>query len=474
MTTDLAVIGAGPGGAHAALAAAAYGLSVVMIDENAAAGGQVWRAPSRQADHSDAEARAGAALRARLAATPITLLTRACVWLVGWENDLWRIDLVRDGRAETLRAAALVLATGAHERVVPFPGWTTPGVIGLAAATILLKSAGVPPGRRCVVAGSGPLLAAVAAGILKAGGEVAAVVDLAARREWVAALPRLAARPDLVWRGVSWLGRILRAGVPVLSRHAVVAADGEEALREVVVAPVDAVGRPVPGAASRRFAADCLTVGHGLVPDTAATRLLRLPHRYVTDRGGWIAERDDTLAAPAPWLWLVGEVGGIGGAAAAVRQGELAGLAVAHALGRIDAKSYRKCSARLGRSLRRAERAGGAMAWMMRLREGLAGAIPADTIICRCEDVTRAEIEDAITAGARSPDQLKQWTRCGMGPCQGRMCGETAATLLAAHVGGREAAGMWIGRPPLRPVEADEILGSFDYADIPIPAPAPV
>ncbi len=88
--------------------------------------------------------------------------------------------------------------------------------------------------------------------------------------------------------------------------------------------------------------------------------------------------------------------------------------------------------------------------------------------------MARAEIEEAIGAGARDLNQLKQWTRCGMGPCQGRICGETAATLLAPHVGGREAAGLWTGRPPLRPVAADEILGTFDYADIPIPAPAPL
>jgi NAD(P)H-nitrite reductase large subunit len=95
------------------------------------------------------------------------------------------------------------------------------------------------------------------------------------------------------------------------------------------------------------------------------------------------------------------------------------------------------------------------------------------TIICRCEDVTRAELDAAIAAGARTLDQLKQWTRCGMGPCQGRMCGEAAGALLAAAVGGRERAGQWTGRPPLRPVAADALVGDFDYADIPIPAPAP-
>ncbi|WP_439579863.1 NAD(P)/FAD-dependent oxidoreductase, partial [Elioraea sp.] len=371
---DVAIIGAGPGGAHTALAAAAHGLSVVMIDENAAAGGQVWRLPSGQAGHADAEVRAGAAMRARLAATPVTLLTRACVWLIGRENDLWRIDLVRGGRAETLRASTLVLATGAHERVVPFPGWTTPGVIGLAAATILLKSDGVLPGRRCVVAGCGPLLAAVAAGVLKAGGEVVAVVDLAARREWLAALAQLSARPDLAARGAGWLARILRAGAKVLSRHGVIGVAGGDTVREVVVAPVDQTGRPLPGSAPHRFEADCLAIGHGLVPDTAATRLLRMAHRYDADRGGWFAERDGSLATSLPGLWLVGEVGGIGGAAVAVLQGELAGLAVAHALGRLDEASYPRDARRLRVSLRRAERVGGAMARMMRLRDGLVAA----------------------------------------------------------------------------------------------------
>lgn len=474
MTFDLAVIGAGPGGLCAALAAADCGLSTALVDENAAAGGQVWRAPVGAGLVADAETRQGAIMRARLAASPVTLLTRACAWLIALEGDTWRIELVRLGRNETLRASALVLATGAHERVIPFPGWTVPGVIGLAAATILLKADGVLPGRRCVVAGVGPLLAAVAAGILKAGGEVVAVVDLAGRREWLAVLPALVGHPALLRRGAAWLGRILAAGIPVLSRHAVIAAEGDEMLREVVVAPVDEAGRPLPGRRSRRFAADCLAVGHGLVPDTAATRLLRLPHRYRADRGGWVAERDDTLAAPQPRLWLVGEVGGIGGAAVAALQGELAGFAAAHVLGRLDTATYRQRSARLRTALRRADRAGAAMARLMRLREGLVDAIPPETIVCRCEDVTRAELAEAIAAGATDLNQLKQWTRCGMGPCQGRMCGETVATLLAARLGSREAAGQWTGRPPLRPVVADDILGDFDYADIPLPPPAPI
>lgn len=471
MRADLAVLGAGPAGANAALAAASAGLSVALIDENGAAGGQVWRAPCGRDGPADADRRAGDALRRRLAASSVIHLASATAWLID-HDGCWRIDLVREGEAHCLEAEALVIATGAHERVVPFPGWTLPGVIGLAGAAILLKANGVRPGRRTVVAGCGPLLALVAAKILALGGEVAAVIDLASRAEWLAALPALAARPDLLARGAAWRARLAAARVPVLHRHAVLAAEGAERVTQVRVGPVDAEGRPLRGAPAVVFAADSLAVGHGLVPDTAATRLLRLPHRH-EPMSGWVAVRDRNLAAPKPRLWLAGEVGGIGGAAVAELQGRLAGLAAARALGRLEDGAWRSAAAPLERRLARAGRAARAMARMMRPRPAMVAAIPTDTVICRCEDVTRAMIEEAIAAGARELNQLKQWTRCGMGPCQGRMCGEAAAGLLAPHAGGIAAVAPWTGRPPLRPIAADDVLGRFDYDDIPIPAPAP-
>lgn len=468
MKVDVAVLGAGPAGANAALAAAGHGLTVAMIDENAAAGGQVWRAPAPSVRRDDADAREGAALRERLRASTVHHRDGATAWLIA-RDEAWRVDVVRHGRSEIVTADALIIATGAHERVIPFPGWTLPGVVGLAAATILLKANGVLPGRRTVVAGCGPLLALVAAAILKAGGAVAAVVDLASRSEWLCAVPDLAARPDLLARGALWRARIAAARVPVFHRHMVVAAEGTDRLGTVRLGRVDGEGRPVPGAQLVTIDADALAIGHGLVPDTAATRLLRLRHRYDA-ASGWVAERDAALAGSAERLWLAGEVGGIGGAAVAELQGRRAGLAAAQALGRSAAGAE---AAQLQASIVRAGRAAGAMAWMMRPRLAMADAITPDTVVCRCEDVPRAAIDAAIDAGACDLNQIKQWTRCGMGPCQGRMCGEAAAALLAPHVGGRENVAPWTGRPPLRPVSADDLLGDFDYADIPIPAPAP-
>lgn len=471
MKVRLAVIGAGPAGTNAALEAAARGLSVALIDENPAAGGQVWRAAAPSVVRNDADARSGATLRGRLSASSVTHISGATAWLIA-RDSTFRIDLVRNGRSETVAADALVLATGAHERIIPFPGWTRPGVIGLAGATILLKANAVLPGRRTVVAGCGPLLHLVAASILKAGGSVAAVVDLASQAEWLTAIPALASRPDLLARGVLWRARLAAAHVPVFQRHTVLAAEGEQGLEVVRIGAVDAEGRSCASAATLSIPADSLAIGHGLVPDTAASRLLRLKHRY-DPLSGWVAERDEMLRSSLPGVWLAGEVGGIGGAAVAEIQGRLAGLAAAHSLGGLDDRGFDAEPRALHRRIARARRAASAMAWMMRPRPAMAEAIAGDTVICRCEDVPRAALDAAVSAGATTLDQLKQWTRCGMGPCQGRMCGDAASLLLGLRAGGPGEVKPWTGRPPLRPVSADDLLGDFDYADIPIPAPAP-
>jgi NADPH-dependent 2,4-dienoyl-CoA reductase/sulfur reductase-like enzyme len=472
---DLAVLGAGPAGIVAAITAAGHGLDVVLIDEQPNAGGQVYRAKPAEfalgpgADPGPDHAH-GEKLRAELAASRVRVHYGCRVWSV---TSGWRIDAMSPTGPRTWSAPAIVAAPGTSERVVAFPGWTTPGVIGLAAATVLLKSQMVLPGERTVVAGCGPLLLAVAAGILKAGGQVAALVDLASPTEWLRRMPALASRPDLAWRGAAWLKTIVAARTPILTRHTVIEAVGGDKLHEVVVAPVEGDGRVIAGA-RRRFAADALAIGHGLTPATELPRLLRAACRFDAAQGGWIPVRDGDLRTTAPGLYVAGDGGGVAGAAAAEQQGRLAGLAAARDLGRLTQDAFAAKAAKLRRALSKAERFGRAMAALMAIRPGLVESIAPETPICRCEDVTRAEVESAMNDGANDVNQVKQWTRCGMGPCQGRMCGETLATLVAAHVGGRERAGVWTARAPLRPVDMDALLGDFAYADIPILKPAPI
>ncbi|MEQ8923393.1 MAG: FAD-dependent oxidoreductase [Marinovum algicola] len=456
-TADLIVLGAGPAGISAALGAARRGLRTLILDEAPAPGGQVYRAPAQglTLPRGDVDARTGDGLRAELAESAVICRFGRRVWMLTPGHEVQAAG--PDGN-ETYRAPRLIVATGATERIMPFRGWTTPGVIGLAAATILLKSQAALPGRRTVVAGCGPLLAAVTWGILKAGGEVAAMVDTAHLTDWARALPGLMARPDLLARGAGWMRRIRAAGVPLHFGQEIREVEpGPEGLSRVAIAPCR-----MQDGGETWLEADALAVGHGLVPATEVTRMLGVDHLYRPERGGWIARRAADFSTDVAGVWVIGDGAGISGAVAAALEGEI----VAHHL------TGDPVPRSLTRRLARARRAGGAMARLMAVRPAQAAAIAPDTIVCRCEDVTRRDIDAALAAGAADMNQLKSWTRCGMGPCQGRSCGEAVAELVAGHVGGRETAGLWTARPPLRPVPMEALTGQFTYADIPLPKPA--
>lgn len=516
---DLAVVGAGPAGVEAALTAAGYGLDVVLLDELPAAGGQVCRAAPAAFPAGAGGADAGDALRDRLGASPVEVRSNERVWSVLARSALaapgsalpdtpgpstdsirmeeeagfsaenparFRLDATGPEGIRPLFADSLVFAPGALERVVPFPGWTLPGVIGLGAATVLIKSQRVLPGRRVVVAGAGPLVPAVAAAIGKAGGTVAAVVDLNGPAEWLRALPRLGPMPHLLARGAGWLARIAGARIPVLFRHSIRAATGRRALESVTVAPIGPGGgwRGGPGGEAggetgRRIAADALAVGHGLAPATEIGRLLRLRHRFSRAEGGWRPVTDEWGRTSLVGCYVAGDGAGVYGAAAAVESGRIAGTAVALDAGRLPPGAAATRARPLRRAQARAARFGAAMGGLTALRPAMVDAIPGDTVVCRCEDVTRREIEDAAAQGAADINQLKHFTRCGMGPCQGRVCEDVVAELLAARIAsdpdeGRRAAGQWTGRAPLRPLSMDDLAGRFEYGDIPIPPPAPL
>jgi len=183
---------------------------------------------------------------------------------------------------------------------------------------------------------------------------------------------------------------------------------------------------------------------------------------------------DGSQRSTVPLLYAAGDGAGVAGAAAAPLAGEIAALAALADLGLLGTADAEQAIAVRRGARSRPARVGAAMSAMMAPPGDLVDRIPPDCVVCRCEDVTRAEIETAVDVGARDLNQLKHFTRCGMGPCQGRMCGEAAAELLARRVGSREAVGTWTARVPLRPVPMAALLDRFDYADIPIPAPATI
>lgn len=468
---DLIVLGAGPAGAAATIKARALGLSVAVIDEAPEAGGQVYRAPPAGLAKvaADAERTKGDELRAKLAASGAVLHADRRVWSLTAGFSV--IAIGPDGPL-TLAAPNLIVAAGAIERHIPVPGWTLPGVIGLAAATILLKSHGVLPGRRVVVAGSGPLLLLVASKIVAAGGEVAAVVDASPRSDWLSRLGTMSARPDLMAKGAGWLLRLLKARVPIHSGAAIRTIHGTDGVTSVEIGRIDGDWQPSEGP-TRMVETDAVCLGFGLLPSTEIMRLLGARHRHDPELGGWVPEVSDTLESSIPGLFVAGDGGGVRGADAAPLSGELAAIGVARRLGR-DGGLQRQ-AATVAARWRRSSRFGAAMSALAMPPPGAAALIEAETTVCRCEGLTRATLDTAIAAGAKTLADLKATTRCGMGPCGGRVCGEAAAMLIGAATGlSRETIGQPSARPPLRPVPLAAIAGAFAYDDLPIPAPAPL
>ncbi len=470
---DVAVLGAGPAGAEAAIAAREAGLTVTLIDEQSRAGGQIWRAPFFQPEQEEIrkspDLADGERMRERLANSGAKTLFGHRLWFAAPSLSLSTV--AADG-PHWMSARAFVIAAGTTERIVPMPGVTLPGVVGLAATTILLKAHGVIPGGRVLVAGVGPLVYSVAAGICQAGGSVAAVVDLSRPSEWLAHLPALAGRPDLLWRGLKWAFALKTAGVPMRFGHTVTAIEGDTRVKSARIARVDASWQPLEQI--EQIDVSCVSIGHGLTPATETARLIGVPHSFQAALGGFVPELHADRATALPGVYIAGDCAGISGAAAAQLSGRLAGIRAAFDLGALDAVEFERRAGPVRAALKRADRFGQAISSLMTVRPGLAQAMPRETVVCRCEDVTRAEIDRAVLAGACDVNQLKSTTRCGMGPCQGRICSEAAGDLVAiASSRTRTCAGQWTARAPLRPLTVSELVGAYEYDDIPKITPLP-
>ncbi len=473
---DVIVLGAGPAGAAAAVEASRRGLKVLLVDEALSAGGQVYRvATGIRASKATPERAAGDALRAALAASHVDARFGHRVWQVERNTASFAVHAVHVSGPVTLTTRALIVAGGAVERHIPIDGWDRPGVIGLAGATVLLKAQCMLPGRHVVVAGAGPLLLAVAAGIIHGGGRVAAVVDLQPRMRWLRDWRSLASRPDLLARGARWMATLLGSRTPMLHASAVRRIEGNPVVSSVVVASLDAAGRLGAGTRERTIACDSVCLGFGLQPATDITRLLGAAHAFDAARGGWHVVTDQHQATSIAGLFVCGDAAGIAGAAAAPWSGRVAAAAVDRHLGRVSVAEALSATTPLHAARDRAARFGRAMTQVAEGGDGVIAAMAPGTPVCLCEQVSRATIDAAVDAGATTMSEVKSATRCGMGPCGGRLCEDAAARLIALRTGtSRDAVGMATGRPPLRPVALDQLAGDFDYDALPIAQPVPL
>ena len=414
---DVIVVGAGPAGITAATAAARHGQSVLLLDDNPRAGGQIWRGdiepPNKRAKKGD-DARRRRALD-DLASSGATLLTGYRVFDAPAPRTLHALrETGGDPEVVALQYDHLIVATGARERFLPFPGWTLPGVFGAGGLQALVKGGFPVRGKRVAVAGSGPLLLAVAAHLLQYGAHITSVAEQASLSQLAPFAASLWSSPAKILQGISY--RAALGSTPYRTGSWPVSAIADEAtgfLKNV---------RFTDGAKTWDEPCDMLACGFHLVPNTELASLLGCNLR------GDFVEVDELQQTSVANVYCAGEPTGIAGLEAALLQGEIAGLACAgQKTGSLRPRNtaQQKFAARLETAFR--------------LRPELRSLPALDTIVCRCEDVPYENL-----AGRSGWTEAKQQTRCGMGPCQGRICGPATQTLFG-----------WTPksiRPPLFPV----------------------
>lgn len=461
--TDLAIVGAGPAGMVAAAEAAALGLTVTLLDDNARPGGQYFRQPPLSFRHTgqmflDKDRSRGAALAQALDHPSITHWQDAVVWDMPEPGVLAVAAGERSGR---VYAKAVLIATGAQDRPVPFPGWTLPGVISAGGLQNLLKGQRVVPGKRAVVVGNGPLLLLIGANLVRAGVEVAAVVEAAPiRSRVVSALPMLARAPDMLALAIRYRAVLARAGVPVLTGWTATAATGMDVVSSCRVAPIDAEGR-IDRASERSFDCDLLVTGFGLMPSLELPRLLGADLAYDRRRGGWTVTRDADFQCSVRHVYVAGDGAGIGGAEMALLEGRIAARAIARKLGKTAPDD---ASLRSGWARRDAFRRG--LEAIYAPPASFLDLLTDDTVICRCEDVTVGDIARRRGELAGSVTQIKATTRLSMGRCQGRNCLVTLASMVAQQTGvDVSTIAPPRPRPPLRTIP----IGDLAFEDIPPP-----
>lgn len=451
--TDVVIVGAGPSGLAAAAVCGGHGLSTSLLDDQPTPGGQIWRSAEAVADRplpALAKTYKGARAAIDAARKSVTLHRSAHVLDVSADRTvLWLDRSNGTPRLTETPAKALILATGAAERPVPFPGWTLPGVMGAGALQVALKQGGLVPGGPIVLAGQGPLLLLVLDQLSSVGANVVAVLDFAVGGAAGAAKPLLnAALADrtLLAEGARLLMSRKRSGVPVVRGVKALRAVGGNILEAVEVE--DGKGR------HHRFEATTLAVHDGVIANTQLTRLMNLPHSWRESDAAFAPDVGPTFRA-VEGVWVVGDGAGIGGAALASLRGEIAGLqVVAELTGKNTEHPLQAATARAQR-----------LAKARPLVETLYPARPVsafaedDTVLCRCEGVTFGAVRAAVSSGATGPNRVKAFTRCGMGPCQGRMCANPLTRLMAeAMKTPPQAVGALRIRPPLKPILVGDYL----------------
>ena len=451
---DLIIIGAGPAGLSAAAAATGFGMDVLVLDEQPAPGGQIYRNIERISHRAlellGPDYGRGLALVRQFRAGNIEYTGNAIVWRIDPNGN---ICFSHQGKSREINARHILIATGAMERPVPFTGWTLPGVMGAGAVDANFKSSNLVPAGPVVLAGCGPLLLNTAVHLISFGVDVSAILNTTPLRNFLTCTPSVAKalrRPDYLLKGLSWMVKLKLAGIRHVRGVTEYKAHGSDFL--------DHVSYKTSGG-SGTLDAQVMVVHEGIVPRCDLTRQVGLAHLWDPVQRCWYPKTNSAGRTEIKTIHVAGDGAFVHGGVAAELKGSLAAMDIAESLNALPKNKKYPAAGRVVPQLNRELAPRPFIDALYKPRPNIYSIAP-ETLVCRCEGVTAGDIHQAVDEGCRDPNEIKAMTRCGMGQCQGRMCGSalTEITTESLKFEPGDLNPLRI-RPPVRNIALSELAG---------------
>ena len=412
------VIGAGPAGLAAAEAASRNGTDVALIDSAPRKGGQYWR--HRTSVKGYKNKRADVLFAKIQSASSITHISEATVWSIEKENELFRVNYLQGGQESSLTAEKLILATGAYDRTLPFPGWDLPGSMTPGAAQALLKGQGVLAGKKVIVAGTGPFLLPVATGLAESGAEIIGLLEANSPLRWLLSPHALLLNPGKFLELIYYAKQLRKFGITPRFSRIVSSFSGNGATSSRIDSRFAVSQRD-----KKSHEVDVVAVGWGFLPDLTLGGIAGCA-QHVDSDGTTVFSVDDQQLSSVANIWIAGEATGIGGADLSLIEGEIAGLAASGQKFRQSLRIIRARRQIFANALKRS----------YPIKDGWQSWPDETTTICRCEEVKMNELRESVSQlGAEDSRTAKLFTRAGMGLCQGRVCSRNVSEIVAGFTG---------------------------------------
>lgn len=452
--SQLTVVGAGPAGIMAAYTAAEAGVQVMLIDDNPLPGGQYYRqSPSEFKFPHPHDAFSG-----RLDAAPLYKKLEHPNIKTVYNTQVWgafdqRILTLADAeKSYSIQSDRIILATGAYDRPVAFPGWTLPGVLGAGATLRMIKTQWVLPGKRILLAGLGPLQMALADALVRMGAKVVCIAEAANPLTKVNQLPKFWGHWDRISEAIGYMRNLQLHKAPIWFNHVIVEASGEDQVKSAKIARLNRQGNIIPGTI-REYQVDAVCLGYGLLPSFQLAAALGCKLRIDEHLNWYVPIHNEFMETTQPGIFVAGDVTEIAGAKVAAVQGKIAGLEAAHQLGLVDDAKRNRMFNVLNSELKRLNRLTSALHELYAYRPIINHLAKDDTLLCRCEEITYGQVKQALAEGAADLHQVKLHTRAGMGYCQSRFCSVLIAPIIAEATG-RSLSEIqpFTVRPPIHPI----------------------